>query len=137
MKYVIKAMFPNPLPQIINLGAQKTMYGGKTIAAGATIYLFADRQSERAGLVAIGSVVKASAAPKIADVERQTPRVDITIRIETLSRDELGREQLHVFNDWKDGGPQTELNFKLYRQATSKIVGISDAASIYLDGFFH
>lgn len=137
MKYVIKAMFPDPLPQIINLTSQKTMYGGKSIVARDTIYLFADRASERAGLIARGAVIKATALLKIAGVERQTPRVDITIRVDIPSRSELGRAQLHDYKDWDDGKPQTELNFKLYRQATSKIVGISDDASIYLDGFFH
>jgi hypothetical protein len=31
---------------------------------------------------------------------------------------------------------QTEINFKLYRQATNKIVGISDEAAAFLQGFF-
>jgi hypothetical protein len=32
--------------------------------------------------------------------------------------------------------PGTELNFKFYRQATNKIVGISDEAAAFLAGFF-
>lgn len=36
------------------------------------------------------------------------------------------------FADWKDGRPETELNFKFYRQATNKIIGISDAAAAFL-----
>jgi hypothetical protein len=32
-------------------------------------------------------------------------------------------------------GPETELNFKVYRQAPNKIIGISDEASLFLDGF--
>ena len=39
------------------------------------------------------------------------------------------------FADWNDGRPETELNFKLYRQATNKIVGISDEAASFLNGF--
>jgi hypothetical protein len=35
-----------------------------------------------------------------------------------------------------DGRPETELNFKFYRQATNKIVGISDEAATLLRGFF-
>src|SRR5262245_48461981 len=35
-----------------------------------------------------------------------------------------------------DRRPETELNFKFYRQATNKIVGISDEAAAFLDGFF-
>jgi hypothetical protein len=48
----------------------------------------------------------------------------------------LGRSELKPLTDWNDGRPGTELNFKLYRQATNKIVGISEAAAAYLDGFF-
>lgn len=32
--------------------------------------------------------------------------------------------------------PETELNFKFYRQATEKIVGISDETAKFLRGFF-
>jgi len=37
---------------------------------------------------------------------------------------------------WNDGRAETELNFKFYRQATNKIVGLSDEAAAFLDGFF-
>jgi len=46
------------------------------------------------------------------------------------------RSELNHFTDWNDGQPETELNFKFYRQATNKIVGISDEAAAFLDGFF-
>lgn len=39
------------------------------------------------------------------------------------------------FSKWNDGRPETELNFKFYRQATNKIVGISDNAAAFLRGF--
>jgi hypothetical protein len=32
--------------------------------------------------------------------------------------------------------PETELNFKFYRQATNKIAGISGKTARFLDGFF-
>jgi len=35
-----------------------------------------------------------------------------------------------------DGRPETELNFKFYRQATNKIVGISEQAAAFLEGHF-
>jgi hypothetical protein len=38
--------------------------------------------------------------------------------------------------DRSDGRPEPEQNFKLYRQATDKIVGLSAAAAAVLDGFF-
>jgi hypothetical protein len=48
----------------------------------------------------------------------------------------LGRSELKAFADWSDGRPETELNFKFYRQATNKIVGISDEAAKFLGNFF-
>jgi hypothetical protein len=41
-----------------------------------------------------------------------------------------------VFSDWSDGRPETELNMKFYRQATNKIVSLSDEATAFLRGFF-
>jgi hypothetical protein len=37
---------------------------------------------------------------------------------------------------WADRRSETELNFEFYRQATDKVVGLSDAAAAFLDGFF-
>jgi hypothetical protein len=48
----------------------------------------------------------------------------------------LGRSQLKHFAEWSDGQPATELNFKFYRQAINKIVGISDKAAAFLSGLF-
>ena len=53
-----------------------------------------------------------------------------------LAKRRLGRSELKRFSDWNDGRPETELNFKFYRQATNKIVGISDEAAAFLRGFF-
>jgi hypothetical protein len=47
-----------------------------------------------------------------------------------------GAERAQAFNDWNDGQPGTELNFKFYRQATNKIAGISDEAAAFLGEFF-
>ena len=47
-----------------------------------------------------------------------------------------GEAELKPFSDWDDGRPETELNFKFYRQATNKIVGLSDEAAAFLRGFF-
>lgn len=35
-----------------------------------------------------------------------------------------------------DGRPETDLNFKFYRQATNKIVGLSKETAAFLEGFF-
>ena len=37
-----------------------------------------------------------------------------------------GPARAQTFSDWNDSQPETELNSKFYRQATNKIVGISD-----------
>jgi hypothetical protein len=62
--------------------------------------------------------------------------VSITVRRTALAKRRLGRSDLKLFSDWNDGRPETELNFKFYRQATNKIVGISDEAAVFLRGFF-
>jgi len=53
-----------------------------------------------------------------------------------LAKRPLGRNQLKPFANWSDGRPETELNFKFYRQATNKIVGISTQAAAFLRRFF-
>jgi hypothetical protein len=77
------------------------------------------------GLIAKGVVSRAEATPKRPDVERQTPRVSIAVNRSGQAKRRLGRSELKAFNEWNDGRPETELNFKFYRQATNKIVGLS------------
>ena len=62
--------------------------------------------------------------------------MSVTVKRTALVRRPLGRSDLKPFSDWKDGRPATELNFKFYRQATNKIVGISNETAAFLDGFF-
>ncbi|UXS42890.1 hypothetical protein FY150_15770 [Agrobacterium tumefaciens] len=136
MAFVIKAEISNPDAETFAFAAQKTMYGGKTITEGDTVFLFASENEGGHGLIARGTVTSAQAVARKPDIARQTPRVDLTIkRTETALRP-LGRAELRDFRDWDDGQPGTELNFKLYRQATDKIVGISDRAADYIDTFF-
>ncbi len=105
MTFAIKAEVRNPHPKTLAFAAQKTMYGGKQIAEGDTVFVFA---SENEG----GQ------------------------RCTALAKRRLGRSELKGFADWNDGRPETELNFKFYRQATNKIVGISDEAAKFLGKFF-
>ncbi|MBB4404363.1 MULTISPECIES: hypothetical protein [Rhizobium/Agrobacterium group] len=136
MAFVIKAEISNPDAETFAFAAQKTMYGGKTIREGDTVFLFASENEGGHGLIARGTVTSAQAVARKTGIARQTPRVDLTIkRTETALRP-LGRAELRDFRDWDDGQPGTELNFKLYRQATDKIVGISDRAAGYIDTFF-
>lgn len=116
--------------------AQKTMYGGKQIARGDTIFVFASENEGGPGLVASGVVTSAKAIAKKPGIARQTPRVSVVIRCTALVRQRLGRSELRPFSHWDDGRPETEINFKFYRQATNKIVGLSDKAAAFLHGFF-
>ena len=70
--------------------------------------------------------------PNPMGIAGQTPRVTITIRRTALVKRRLGRSELKLFSDWNDGRPEAELNFKMYRQATNKIVGISDETAACL-----
>jgi len=136
MIFAIKAEVTNQQAKIFIFSAQKTMYHGKNIAKGDTIFIFASENEGGPGLIACGIVTSAKAVPKKPGIARQTPRVSITIRRTALARRRLGRRELKPFSDWKDGRPETELNFKYYRQATNKIVGISDKAAAFLHRFF-
>ena len=136
MMFAIKAEVSDPLAQAFAFKAHKTMYGGKHIAKGDIIFVFASENEGGRGLIASGVVTSAKAIAKKRGIARQTPRVSITIRRSALAKRRLGRSELKLFSDWNDGRPETELNFKFYRQATNKIVGISDKAAAFLRGFF-
>jgi len=112
------------------------MYGGKQIAEGDTLFIFASENEGGMGLIAKGKVISAAAIPRKRGVARQTPRVSITVRRIAPAKRALGRDQLKPHSNWKDGRPETELNFKFYRQATNKIVGLSAAAAEFLLGYF-
>ena len=134
--FAIKGEVKNPLAKTFAFSEQKTMYGGKSIAKGDTIFIFASETEGGSGLIASGVVTSAEAIPKKPGIARQTPRVSITVRRSALAKRRLGRNELKQFRDWNDGQAETELNFKFYRQATNKIVGISAEAATFLRGFF-
>jgi hypothetical protein len=136
MAFAIKAEIPDPRAKTFSFVAQKTMYGGKHIAEGDTVFVFASENEGGQGLIARGVVSSAKAMAKKRGIARQTPRVSVAIRRTALAKRTLGRSELKRFSDWNDGQPQTELNFKFYRQATNKIVGISDQTAEFLGEFF-
>jgi hypothetical protein len=136
MLFAIKAEVSDPWAETFAFIAQKTMYGGKHIAKGDTIFVFASENEGGPGLIASGVVTSAKAIAKKRVIARQTPRVSITIRRTALAKRRLGRSELKLFTNWNDGRPETELNFKFYRQATNKIVGISDEAAAFVRRFF-
>ena len=136
MAFAIKAEVRDPRAKTFAFVAQKTMYGGKHIAEGDTVFVFASENEGGPGLIARGVVTSAAAIAKKRGIARQTPRVSLTIRRTALAKRRLGRSELKHFTDWNDSQPGTELNFKFYRQATNKIVGISDEAAAFLSDFF-
>jgi hypothetical protein len=133
--FAIKAAIGNVDAETFVFDEQKTMYGGRRIAAGDPIFVFASENEGGPGLIAFGIVTAAIAIPKKPGIERQTPRVSIAVRRTARAARRLGRSELRQSGDWGDGRPESELNFKLYRQATNKIVGLSDATGAFLHGF--
>jgi hypothetical protein len=112
------------------------MYGGKRIAEGDAVFVFASENEGGQGLIARGVVTRAEAIRRKPGIARQTPRVSVTIKRTALAKRPMGRRELRHLTDWNDGRPGTELNFKFYRQATNKIVGISDSAASFLGRCF-
>ena len=135
-RYVIKARVEDPAAESYWFTGSKTMYRGKHIAEGDTAYIFASEHEGGGGLCARGMVTSAGAVPRTPGLARQTPRVSVTVRRTAIATRSLGRAELRAFTDWNDGRPETELNFKFYRQATNKIGGITEKAAAFLDEFF-
>jgi hypothetical protein len=136
MAYAIKAEVVDPRAKTFAFTAQKTMYGGKLIAAGDTVFIFASENEGGQGLIARGIVTHAAPTPKKRGIARQTPRVSVEIKRTALAKRPMGRRELKALTNWKDGQPGTELNFKFYRQATNKIVGITESAASFLSRCF-
>ena len=136
MVYAIKAEIADVSAATFTFQKAKTMYGGRKIAEGDTIFLFASENEGGPGLIARGTVTSAKAIPPKPGAPRQTPCVRVTVTRDARAKRRLGRAELKPFDDWDDGRPETELNFKFYRQATNKIVGISDETAAFLRRFF-
>jgi hypothetical protein len=134
--FAIKAEVTDPSASTFVFSRQKTMYGGKRIARGDSIFIFASENEGGCGLIALGTVTSVRAIPRKPGVARQTPRVSITVRRDALAGRPLGRKELKPHSNWNDGRPETELNFKFYRQATNKIVGLTPETARFLHGCF-
>jgi hypothetical protein len=137
MSYVVKAAITAVNAKRFSFPDQKTMYGGKHIAVKDEIFVFASENEGGRGLIALGVVTGAERPPaKKGPKVRATPRVSITVRRVAVAKRSLGRTELKAFRDWDDGRPQTELCFKLYRQATNKVVGITEGTAAFLRTYF-
>src|SRR3989442_13174676 len=91
MAFAIKAEVRDPRAKTFAFTAQKTMYGGKHIAEGDTIFVFASENEGGQGLVARGIVTSAAAVAKQPGLARQAPRVSLAIRRTALAKRPLGR----------------------------------------------
>ncbi|SHG05534.1 hypothetical protein SAMN02745157_3476 [Kaistia soli DSM 19436] len=136
MAFAIKAAILDAAAETFEFPAQKTMYGGKAIAAGDVVFIFASENHGGRGLFARGRVIGVEPLPRVPGPGRQTPRVSVRVRRESLATKPLGRAELKPFASSDTDAGLAELQFKFYRQATDKIVGLSEAATAALDRFF-
>jgi hypothetical protein len=125
--FVVKAP---PPPQGADALAfdEKTMWRGKQVRAGDEVFIFAAEHHGGRGLYARGVVAEAHRG--------LGSRVSLTVKRTGAAARPLGRGQLRAFRDDADEGPEWELDRKLYRQATKKIAGLSEAAAAFLRSFF-
>src|SRR6266498_1943993 len=65
MMFAIKAEVNDPLAETFSFSAQKTMYGGKHIAKGDTIFIFASENEGGPGLIASGVITSAEASSNV------------------------------------------------------------------------
>ena len=136
MAYAIKAEIADPRARTFTFTAHKTMYGGKLIGNGDTVFVFASETQGGQALIARGFVTHTEAIAKKRGIARQTPSVSVTVKRTEIAKRPMGRRELKHLTDWNDGRPETELNFKFYRQSTNKIVGISDRTASFLSKCF-
>ncbi|HML27820.1 MAG TPA: hypothetical protein PKE16_03095 [Hyphomicrobium sp.] len=91
MDFAIKAEVADVKAKTFAFALQKTMYGGKHIAKGDTVFVFASENEGGSGLFARGIVVAAEAIARRPGVARQTPRVSVKVRRTARARRPLGR----------------------------------------------
>jgi hypothetical protein len=74
MAFVIKAEIRNIQAKTLTFGAQKTMYGGKHIAKGDTVFIFSSENEGGRGLIARGIVSSTEAIKKKSGIARRRTR---------------------------------------------------------------
>jgi hypothetical protein len=127
MAFVVKAPVADPDADRFSFD-EKTMWAGKTIRPGDEIFLFASDHEGGHGLFASGVVTAFAKGPGI--------RISIEVKPVAKACRKLGRTELKPFRELRDGSPEAEIAWKLYRQATNKIAGVSDAAAAFLRTHF-
>ena len=94
MSFAIKAEIRDTHAGVLIFSAQKTMYSGKKIARGDTIFIFASENEGGQGLIARGIVTAAKACPKASQMRPQVSRTDITIERTAVAKRPLGLASL-------------------------------------------
>ena len=69
--FPIKAEICDPRAQALVFSEQKTMYGGKCVARGDMIFVFASENEGGPGLIASGVVTSVEPTPKQRGLARQ------------------------------------------------------------------
>src|SRR6476620_11859715 len=105
MIFAVKAVIVDPRATQFSLARQKTMYKGRAIAVGDTVFVFASENEGGPGLIAKGRVTQVKAIPLDPSLERQTPRVSVRIRRVKRAR---RTEALLRLEGWPSGD-RTEL----------------------------
>jgi hypothetical protein len=136
MAFAIKAAVCDPRARTFTFTAQKTMYGGKHIAAGDTVFVFASENDGGQGLIARGVVTSAEAGARKRGVARQTPRVKHHHKTHRARQAAAGAERAQTLHRLEGRSASHRAQFQFYRQATNKIIGISDEAAAFLGAFF-
>ena len=97
MNFAIKAEVSDVRAKTFVFNAEKTMYAGKQIAKGDTIFIFASENEGGPGLIASGVVSAVEAIAKKPGIARQTPRVSITDQTQRAGEETPGAERTQAF----------------------------------------
>ena len=130
MPFVVKAALGAQAGAELWSFDEKSMYRGKDVRAGDEIFVFDSDHAGGRGLCARGLVTSAAPGPG------RGARLRLEVRPLASAQRRLGRAELKPFRELDDGQPQSEIAWKLYRQATNKVAGVSDAAAAFLRGYF-
>jgi hypothetical protein len=104
--FAIKAEVGDARAQTFSFPAHKTMYGGKRIAEGDTIYVFASENEGGSGLIAMGVVASVKAIPKKRGSRDKRRASASPFDYYALAKRRLGRAELKRFADGATGGPK-------------------------------
>jgi len=113
MAFAIKAEVRRVRANSFAFVAQKTMYGGKHVDTGDTIFVFASENEGGQGLIARGRVTAAEGVPKKRGIARQTPRVSVRVKRTGLSRRRLGAHRTQAIHQMERRSSRNRAQFQV------------------------